>query len=74
MLITVKDSGTGIPPEVADDIFKPFFTTHTKGTGLGLAISKDIVEKHGGRIWFENNRDGAGCTFFVELPKHPGDH
>ena len=70
ILILVKDSGSGIAPDVAGDIFKPFFTTHTKGTGLGLAISKDIVEKHGGRIWFENNRNGVGCTFFVELPQH----
>jgi signal transduction histidine kinase len=69
--ISVHDNGTGISPEIAGDIFKPFFTTHTKGTGLGLAISKDIVEKHGGRIWFENNRNGIGCTFFMELPQRP---
>jgi signal transduction histidine kinase len=67
LIIAVRDNGTGIPKEIEDDIFKPFFTTHTKGTGLGLAISKDIIEKHKGEIWFENNKD-VGCTFFISLP------
>jgi two-component system NtrC family sensor kinase len=73
VIIAVQDNGTGISVEVKDDIFKPFFTTHTKGTGLGLAISKDIVEKHKGKIWFENNKD-AGCTLFVSLPVNNGKH
>jgi two-component system NtrC family sensor kinase len=63
----VQDNGPGIQAEITDDIFKPFFTTHTKGTGLGLAISKDIIEKHQGKIWFENNK-GTGCTFYITLP------
>lgn len=71
LVISVRDNGSGIPVEVAKDVFKPFFTTHTKGTGLGLAISKDIIEQHQGKIWFENNRD-SGCTFFISLPVNNG--
>ncbi|MFZ4521382.1 MAG: sensor histidine kinase [Bacteroidales bacterium] len=67
VFIAVSDNGAGIPVEVKDDIFKPFFTTHTNGTGLGLAISKDIIDQHKGRLWFENNADG-GCTFYISLP------
>lgn len=72
LIIAVRDDGTGISTEAQDDIFTPFFTTHTNGTGLGLAISKDIIEKHNGKIWFENN-EGAGCTFFISLPVHKGN-
>ena len=67
IIISVKDSGAGIPREIGNEIFKPFYTTHTKGTGLGLAISKDIIEKHKGEIWYENNMV-TGCTFFISLP------
>lgn len=67
VVVSVKDNGSGIKEEVGTDIFKPFFTTRTKGTGLGLAISKDIIEKHQGKLWFENNQD-HGCTFFISLP------
>jgi signal transduction histidine kinase len=67
LLISVEDSGPGIPEEIAQDIFKPFFTTRTEGTGLGLAISKDIIEKHNGKIWFEN-RGLNGTVFYISLP------
>lgn len=67
VIVSVKDSGNGIPSEIGKDIFKPFYTTRTKGTGLGLAISKDIIEKHHGELWFENNVD-SGCTFYISLP------
>lgn len=67
VVISVADNGSGIAPEAAANIFKPFFTTRTKGTGLGLAISKDIVEKHHGELWYCNN-EGPGCTFFISLP------
>jgi signal transduction histidine kinase len=67
LIIAVEDNGTGIPGEVGKEIFKPFYSTHTKGTGLGLAISRDIIEKHKGEIWYRNN-EGAGCTFFISLP------
>jgi two-component system sensor histidine kinase AtoS len=66
IIISVIDNGSGIPLTVGDEIFKPFYTTLTKGTGLGLAISKDIVEKHNGELWFENNTD-LGCSFHVSL-------
>ena len=67
LLIALEDNGTGIPEEIGREIFKPFYTTHTKGTGLGLAISRDIVEKHKGEIWYRNN-ESQGCTFFISLP------
>ena len=72
LVISVRDNGAGIPDEVKDDVFKPFFTTHTKGTGLGLAISRDIILKHHGEIWFENNTD-TGCTFHITLPVKNGN-
>jgi signal transduction histidine kinase len=71
--ILVKDDGIGIPPEMKDKVFDMFTEAKRTGTdgeqpfGLGLAISKQIVEAHGGRIWFESE-PGKGTTFFVELP------
>ena len=65
--ITISDTGGGIHPDTARDIFKPFFTTKRSGTGLGLAISKGIVEKHGGSISVES-RQGLGSTFHVIIP------
>lgn len=67
ILISVSDEGTGIPESHLFEVFKPFYTTHTEGTGLGLAISNEIIEKHKGEIWAENNK-GKGCTFFIRLP------
>ena len=67
IIISVKDNGSGIPLEIGLKIFNPFYTTRTQGTGLGLAISKDIIEKHNGELWFENN-EGSGCAFFISLP------
>jgi len=67
IVISLSDNGSGITAETGTEIFKPFYTTRTKGTGLGLAISKDIIEKHKGQLWYENNAD-QGCTFFVSLP------
>ncbi|MFT5726490.1 MAG: two-component system NtrC family sensor kinase [Desulforhopalus sp.] len=67
--ISISDSGPGIPKEVQDKIFDPFFTTKVvgKGTGQGLAISWSvIVDKHGGKIWFDTNK--TGTTFFISLP------
>lgn len=68
--ITIKDSGGGIPPEIADRIFDPFFTTKAtgEGTGLGLAIAHGIIEAHGGRLWLENP-EGGGAMFTVLLPE-----
>jgi PAS domain S-box-containing protein len=67
LLISVTDTGVGLPTENADQIFKPFFTTKYKGTGLGLAITRSIVESRGGRIWATPN-SGPGATFYFTLP------
>jgi nitrogen fixation/metabolism regulation signal transduction histidine kinase len=67
VIISVKDNGTGISEEMRNKIFTPNFTTKTSGTGLGLAMCKGIVEKLGGRIWFETE-ENRYTIFFVELP------
>lgn len=66
ILISVSDNGNGIPPDIQDKIFEPYFTTKRHGTGLGLAIVERIVTEHHGYIWFETSSDGT--HFFVELP------
>jgi signal transduction histidine kinase len=74
--LAVQDSGEGIAKEQQDLIFETFYrapdaqSSQKRGWGLGLAICKDIVERHGGRIWCES-RKGEGSTFYVELPLHP---
>ena len=70
-LLTVADTGPGIPPDRLHKIFEPFFTTKLGrgGTGLGLSISYEIVHRHGGTIRAENE-PGRGARFTVELPLH----
>ena len=67
LLISVTDTGVGLPTENAGQVFDPFFTTKSQGTGLGLAITRSIVESHGGRIWASAN-PGRGATFSFTLP------
>jgi signal transduction histidine kinase len=70
VVISIRDTGAGIPPEIQSRIFEPFFTTKGvgKGTGQGLALAHTtIVKKHGGRLWFESEV-GKGTTFFIQLP------
>jgi two-component system sensor kinase FixL len=61
-IVKIADTGTGIAPEIADQLFQPFITTKSQGLGVGLSISRTIVESHGGRIWVEPNP--AGGTIF----------
>ncbi len=68
-MITVTDSGKGIPRESLEKIFEPFFTTKDKGTGLGLAIVFNIIRKHNGDITVESE-EGKGTTFTIALPKN----
>ena len=71
LIVSVKDTGSGIDPEIMPRLFAKFATKSNTGTGLGLGlyISKSIVEAHGGRIWAENNKDGEkGATFYFSLP------
>jgi two-component system nitrogen regulation sensor histidine kinase GlnL len=65
--VTVSDTGPGIPAEVIDRIFSPFFTTKPQGSGLGLAIVRKIVDAHDGRIDV-GARPGGGTVFRVTLP------
>ena len=69
IFISVKDNGNGIPKNIVDKIFQPFFTTKPtgQGTGLGLSLSYDIVKAHGGEIRVETN-EGEGSEFIVQLP------
>jgi signal transduction histidine kinase len=67
VMITITDTGPGIPPEVMDRIFSPFFTTKPQGSGLGLAIVRKIVDAHDGRIDV-GQRPGGGTVFRVSLP------
>jgi two-component system sensor histidine kinase AtoS len=66
-VISVGDTGKGIPEESLPNVFKPFFSTKPRGTGLGLAIAKQSVEAHGGTIEFESVQ-GVGTVFTVRLP------
>jgi signal transduction histidine kinase len=68
VIITVKDTGVGIDSEILPRLFSKFTTKSEKGTGLGLYISKNIVERHGGKIWAANNADGKGATFIFSIP------
>jgi signal transduction histidine kinase len=67
VIISVKDTGSGIDPEIMSRLFTKFATRSNTGTGLGLFISKSIVESHGGKIWAQNNLDGKGATFSFSL-------
>lgn len=66
--VIVKDTGTGIHPEVFPKLFSKFVTRSDRGTGLGLFISKSIIEAHGGKIWAESSSQQEGATFIFTLP------
>ncbi len=65
--VAVRDSGPGVGADEADHLFEPFYTTKGEGLGMGLTVSRSIIERHGGRIWAENNAE-RGATFYVTLP------
>jgi signal transduction histidine kinase len=71
IVVSVSDTGIGIPPEQVDKIFNPFFTTKPQGTGMGLRISRSIAESHGGRLCAEMNSP-RGAIFHLSLPAKGG--
>lgn len=73
VLVTVADSGIGLPAGGDEQIFAAFFTTKAQGTGMGLAISRSIIESHGGRLWASANA-GQGATFQFTLPQALASH
>ena len=72
VLISLSDTGVGLPDNKEDRIFEAFFSTKPQGTGMGLAISRSIVESHGGRLWAKGNPE-RGATFYFELPPHESE-
>ena len=73
VLISVIDTGVGLPPQQRDKIFDAFFTTKAQGTGMGLRISRSIVESHGGRLWAADN-SSRGASFHFSLPTKVETH
>jgi len=71
--VSVADTGSGIEPEVAEQLFQPFITTKRHGMGVGLSISRTIVEAHGGRIWVESNPAGGTIFHFTLAAVNEGD-
>jgi two-component system, LuxR family, sensor kinase FixL len=67
VLVSVADTGGGIPPEIESKLFQPFVTTKAEGMGIGLSVCRTIVEAHGGRLWVEQ-RAGGGSIFRFTLP------
>jgi signal transduction histidine kinase len=67
LMVSVSDTGVGLPANQADQIFNAFFTTKSDGTGMGLRISRSIVEAHGGRLWATANSP-RGASFHLTLP------
>jgi signal transduction histidine kinase len=73
LIVSISDTGVGLPVAQADQIFNAFFTTKPNGTGMGLRISRSIVESHGGRLWATDNSP-RGAIFHVTLPIHADTH
>ena len=67
LLVSVSDTGVGLPPQQADQMFNAFFTTKPHGTGMGLRIGHSIVESHCGRLWAAKNFP-RGASFYLTLP------
>jgi C4-dicarboxylate-specific signal transduction histidine kinase len=73
LVVSVNDTGVGVPPQQADQIFNAFFTTKPHGTGMGLRISRSIVESHGGRLW-ASDTSSRGASFHFSLPNKVEGH
>ena len=73
LVVSISDTGVGLPANSAERIFDAFHTTKPQGTGMGLAISRSIVEAHGGRVWATANQE-AGATFLFTLPAKAEEH
>jgi NO-binding membrane sensor protein with MHYT domain len=72
LMVCVSDTGVGLPPQQAEQIFRAFFTTKAHGTGMGLSISRSIVESHNGRLWAADNAS-RGASFHLTLPASARD-
>src|SRR6266436_4019657 len=73
LMVSVSDTGVGLPPQQANQIFDAFFTTKVHGTGLGLSISRSIVTSHNGRLWATDNSP-RGASFHLILPTRVEEH
>jgi signal transduction histidine kinase len=73
LMVSVSDTGVGLPPRQANQIFNAFFTTKVHGTGMGLSISRSIVASHNGRLWAADNSP-RGAIFHLILPTKVGTH
>jgi PAS domain S-box-containing protein len=71
LMVSISDTGVGLPSQQADQIFNAFFTTKSYGTGMGLRISRSIIESHGGRLWADDNCP-RGANFYFTLPTNFG--
>jgi PAS domain S-box-containing protein len=69
VLVSVKDTGVGLPPKQMEQIFNAFFTTKPHGTGMGLRISRSIIESHGGRLWAADNSPRGASFYFTLLTR-----
>jgi signal transduction histidine kinase len=67
LIVSISDTGVGLPGQEVEQIFEAFYTTKPQGTGMGLAITRSIVEAHGGRVWATPNPE-VGATFHFSLP------
>jgi two-component system sensor kinase FixL len=72
VFVRIEDTGPGISEACRERIFEPLFTTKEDGTGLGLSICQTIVDAHGGALWAESQRAGAGAVFMLALPVAEG--